>query len=73
MPDRPPKPARPWRLIAEEVTRETDKNKLFHLIQELLQALEEQGLGTADDRAQRPGQDPSHQSTEEQGKTKKAV
>jgi len=55
MPDRPPKPARPWRLIAEEVTRETDKKKLPHLIQELLQALAEQGLGTADERAQRPG------------------
>lgn len=65
MPDRPPKPARPWRLIAEEVTREKDKKKLPHLIQELLQALDEQGLGTGDDRAQRPGQDPSLQPTEE--------
>jgi hypothetical protein len=38
------KPARPWRVIAEEASREHDAAKMAELMHELNQALEEQGL-----------------------------
>ena len=36
--------ARPWRVIAEEATREVDVRKMVDLIRELNQALDEQGV-----------------------------
>lgn len=38
------KPARPWRVVAEEASREYDTGKMAELMKELNQALEEQGL-----------------------------
>jgi len=38
------KTVRPWRVIAEEASREYDPARMIVLIQELNQALEEQGL-----------------------------
>jgi hypothetical protein len=40
----PPKPLRPWRVIAEEASREFDPARMLALIQELNQALQEQGM-----------------------------
>jgi len=40
----PAKPARPWRVIAEQVSHEFDSKKMPDLLQELNQALEEQGV-----------------------------
>jgi hypothetical protein len=39
-----PKSARPWRVIAEEASREYDPLKMAELMRELNQALEEQGV-----------------------------
>ncbi len=39
-----PKPARPWRDIAQEASQEPDPARMLRLIQELNQALDEQGL-----------------------------
>jgi hypothetical protein len=39
-----PKPARPWRVVAEEASREYDPNKMAELMQELNQAFEEQSI-----------------------------
>jgi len=39
-----PKPARPWRVVAEEASREFDPNKMADLMLELNQAFEEQGV-----------------------------
>lgn len=38
------KPARPWRVVAEEASQEYDPGKMVELMKELNQALEEQGL-----------------------------
>lgn len=38
----PSKPPRPWRVIAEQASREFDSAKLADLVRELNQALEEQ-------------------------------
>lgn len=38
------KPARPWRVVAEEASHEYDPAKMVELMKELNQALEEQGL-----------------------------
>jgi hypothetical protein len=38
------KPARPWRVVAEEASREYDPIKLAGLVRELNQALQKQGL-----------------------------
>jgi len=44
------RPARPWREVAAEVTQERDCDKLLSLIQELNEALDEQGvMKTADE------------------------
>jgi len=37
-----PKPERPWREIAEEVSTESDSEKVAELSQELIKALDEQ-------------------------------
>lgn len=47
------KPARPWRVVAAEITTEPDSQKLAQLIEELNRALEEQGVVKAD-RLSRP-------------------
>lgn len=39
-----PKPARPWRVIAEEASREYDANRMAELMLELNQAFDEQGV-----------------------------
>ena len=45
MSDHPPsKPARPWRVIAEQVSHEFDSRKMADLLRELNQALGEQGV-----------------------------
>jgi len=45
MPESPtPKPARPWRVVAEEASHEYDPVKMSELMQELNRALEEQGI-----------------------------
>jgi hypothetical protein len=36
------KPTRPWRMIAEEISREFDHHKLTNLLEELNKAMEEQ-------------------------------
>lgn len=36
----PPTPPRPWRVVAEEVSRERDVTRMAHLLEELLRALE---------------------------------
>ena len=38
------RPVRRWRVIAEEASREHDPARMIKLIQELNQALEEQGI-----------------------------
>ena len=43
------RPARPWRIIAEEASHEYDPVRMLALIRELNQALEEQGLLHAND------------------------
>ena len=44
------RPARPWREVAAEVPQERDCDKLLTLIQELNEALDEQGvMKTADE------------------------
>ncbi len=42
-------PVRPWRVVAEEASRECDPTRMIALIKELNQALEEQGLREASD------------------------
>ena len=43
MSDHPPsKPARPWRVIAEQASREFDSRRMADLLRELNQALTEQ-------------------------------
>lgn len=44
MPDQPMAPARPWRIIAAEITREQDPQKMAVLLVELNRALDEQEL-----------------------------
>lgn len=44
MPDQPPVPARAWRVIAAEITREKDPEKMAVLLLELNRALDEQEL-----------------------------
>lgn len=39
-----PKPARPWRQIAQEASQEFDSERMLELMRELNQALEEQGM-----------------------------
>ena len=39
--------ARPWKVIAQEVSHEEDCAKLTKLVAELNQALDEQGIGTS--------------------------
>lgn len=39
-----PKPARPWRQIAEEASQEFNTERMLDLMRELNQALEEQGM-----------------------------
>lgn len=46
----PRKPLRPWRIIAEEASHECDPARMIVLIQELNQALQEQGLDPCDTR-----------------------
>lgn len=48
--DPEPKPARPWRVIAEEASHEYDPRKMADLMRELNQALEEQGVIKPDDQ-----------------------
>ena len=38
------KPSRPWRVVAEEASHEYDPKKMAELMQELNQALQEQGV-----------------------------
>lgn len=45
------KPARPWRVVAEEASHEYDPIKMAALMQELNQALQEQGLAGPDVQA----------------------
>ncbi len=40
----PPPPIRHWTLIAEELTRETDSNRLLELARELADALDRERL-----------------------------
>ena len=42
------RPARPWREVAAEVTKEKDCDKLLALIEELNEALDEQGVLKSD-------------------------
>lgn len=44
MPDQPTAPARPWRVIAAEITNEQDPQKMAVLLLELNRALDEQEL-----------------------------
>lgn len=44
MPDQPTAPARPWRVIAAEITHEQDPQKMAVLLLELNRALDEQEL-----------------------------
>lgn len=39
-----PKPARPWRQIAQEASQEFNTERMLELMRELNQALEEQGM-----------------------------
>ena len=41
----PARHARPWKVIAQEASREQDSAKLTKLVAELNQALDEQGIG----------------------------
>ena len=38
----PPTPARPWRVVAEEVSHERDGHRIAQLIEELLRALRDE-------------------------------
>jgi len=49
MPDPGPRPARPWREVAEEATKETNPERLRQLMFELNQALIDDGLVVDDD------------------------
>jgi hypothetical protein len=42
-----PGPARPWRIVAEEASHEYDPKKMAELMQELNQAMEEQGIANS--------------------------
>jgi hypothetical protein len=42
------KPARAWRVVAEEASHECDPTKMADLMRELNQALQEQGLTGSD-------------------------
>lgn len=44
MPDQPITPARPWRIIATEITTEKDPRKMAALLLELNRALDEQEI-----------------------------
>ncbi|HEV2402356.1 MAG TPA: hypothetical protein VGS27_35835 [Candidatus Sulfotelmatobacter sp.] len=44
-----PKPARPWRQIAEEASQEFNSERMLELMRELNQALEEQGIVPPED------------------------
>lgn len=44
MPDQPTNPARPWRIIATEITTEKDPRKMAALLLELNRALDEQEI-----------------------------
>ena len=43
-PTPPRPPARPWRIIAAEISQEHDSKKMAELVQELDRAMQEQGL-----------------------------
>jgi hypothetical protein len=45
---------RPWKVIAEEVSREHDAKKMIALISELNRAMEEQGIGKQKGAKARP-------------------
>ena len=45
--------SRPWKVIAEEVSREQDPARLTELIEELTHALDEQGIGSLNNRTNR--------------------
>lgn len=49
----PAKPARPWRVIAEQASHEFDSKMMADLLRELNQALEEQGVLAPGDASQR--------------------
>lgn len=48
------KPSRPWRVVATEVTQETDSKKLAQLIEELNRVLEDQVRDHSDGPASNP-------------------
>jgi hypothetical protein len=52
--DKHAKVTRPWQAIAEEVTRETDPEKLTELVAELNRALDEQKLSGKDGNKGKP-------------------
>lgn len=58
MPDQPMPPARPWRIIATEITTEKDPRKMAALLLELNRALDEQEIKPRRqaDRGSAPGQ-----------------
>jgi hypothetical protein len=49
----PENPPRPWRMVAAEVAAEFDPKKLAVLVEELNQALEEQGIGRSDGQSKK--------------------
>jgi hypothetical protein len=46
----PQKIARPWRIVAAEAAEELDSQHLLTLLEELNQALEQQGMAQPDDK-----------------------
>lgn len=46
-------PARPWRIVAAEAAQEMDSQRLLSLLEELNQALEQQGLVKPDGQGNR--------------------
>jgi uncharacterized protein (DUF1778 family) len=54
--DEPRKPARPWRVVAEEAAHELDPKKMVELMRELNQALDEE------EALKRAGQRPDQRS-----------
>ena len=45
---------RPWKVIAEEVSREHDPKRMAELVSELNRALDEQGIGNKRDGQPKP-------------------
>lgn len=48
-----PKPPRPWRVVAEEASREYDPERMAELMQELSQALGQQGIANSGELPQK--------------------